>query len=99
VIFFACFVTACASLEEYYVPVVPNYDHLLGRKFEETFSRPGILGFKPIKKSDDITELQDTRPDGCTTAFGVRESDRVITYWRVTPSPEQCKVLRKSHNP
>ena len=89
--------TSCSN-DVYRPNVTPNYDDLVGKKFSEEISRVGQLGFKQVSETNEIREVADKRSDGCTTVFGVRKSDGIIAYWRVTPSPEECKVRSKALN-
>lgn len=87
----------CAS--EYYWPTeVPNYDHLVGKKFTDVISQVAQRGFKKTMDAPDHEEVEDKRSDGCSTVFGIRKPDGIITYWLVLPSPSVCKVARKAFN-
>jgi hypothetical protein len=89
--------SACAN-DEYFLSEVPNYDDLVGKKFTEVIHPVAQLGFKKLNETNESEELEDKRPDGCSTVFEVRKADGVITHWRVTPSPSACKVRRKPFN-
>jgi hypothetical protein len=89
----ATLLAGCAS--NYEVDRVPNYDHLIGTQFSKL---PSARGFTQVSDSAGVRELEDRRSDGCTTVFGVRRADDVITHWRVIPSPEQCLVRREALN-
>lgn len=91
------FLGACASAD-YWLTEIPNYDYLVGRKFTEAISPVAQRGFKKTLDASDHEEVEDKRPDGCSTIFGIRKADGVITYWRVLPSPSACKVARKALN-
>jgi hypothetical protein len=88
---------ACAS-DDYRLTEIPNYDHLVGKKYIEVIPYAAQLGFKKTLDAPDHEEVEDKRPDGCSTIFGIRKADGVITYWRVLPSPNACKVARKALN-
>ena len=90
-------VAACAG-DQYALAHTPNYDHLIGKRFSEAIPPPGNTGFKRVSESAEVEEVADRRPDGCTTTFGVRKADGTIAYWRVAPSPEQCKVRHEPLN-
>lgn len=88
--------TLCACANE---PMeIPNYDRLIGKKFTDVIQPVARLGFRTIGETSEFEELENKRSDGCSTIFGVRKSDGVIAYWRISPSPEACKVTRKPVN-
>jgi hypothetical protein len=82
-------IVACANP---YRLEVPNYDHLIGKKWVEIGQPQSRLAFKRIRELEGYEELEANRPDGCAVLFGVRKIDGVVSYWRVTPSPQSCKV-------
>lgn len=97
VVIFSLLVGACAS-EDYWPTEVPNYDHLVGKKYVEVISPVAQRGFKKTQENSEYEEVEDKRPDGCSTIFGVRKADGVIAYWRVLANSDACKVSRKAFN-
>lgn len=88
---------ACTN-DEYFLSEVPNYDDFVGKKFKEVIQPVAQLGYRKLSETNELEELEDKRPEGCSTVFEVRKADGVITRWRVTPSPSACKVRRKPFN-
>ena len=91
---FAVFVLSSCAYNPYGLTEVPNLDHFIGKKFSEVIQPIDQLGFKKTREIAEFEELENKRPDGCVTIFGVRKKDGVIGYWRITPSPTECKVRR-----
>ena len=72
---------SCAN-DAYLLTEFPNYDHLIGKRFSEVISLVGQRGFRRIGETNEYEDLEERRPDGCATVFGIRKKDGVIAYWR-----------------
>jgi len=88
---------ACAS-QDYVLSEISNYDSFVGKRFTEIIEPVAQLGFKKINETVESEELENRRPDGCSTIFTILKTDGVITSWRVNPSPSTCKVRKKPLN-
>ena len=90
-----CILAGCTMFQS--APyVVPNYDDMVGQKFELVI--PHNVFYTVRDEQPGTRSVQLGRPDGCVTIFTVRKQDSVITAWKILPSPEACKVTSRPHN-
>jgi hypothetical protein len=75
----------------------PNYDHLIGKGFEQSIYM-GRKVYKVIGSTDMVEELENRRSDGCVLVFGVGRRDDAILYWRVDSDSGTCRVRSKAIN-
>ncbi len=83
---------ACGS-----VSTVPNDEELVGLRFEDAV-RVGRASFEVVPISANLSEYRRQRSDGCTFNYGVESDTDIIKYWRIDPSPEECRVLKRPIN-
>lgn len=84
--------SACGSVSE-----VPDFDNLIGMHFEDAM-QGGATWFEAKSISENLIEYSWSRQDECIFIYGVEKETQIIRYWRVEPSPEQCRVLKHPIN-
>lgn len=90
------FASGCMSASSD-VMELPNYNHLIGKKFSESIFK-GRQVYKVVRETSLVEELENRRSDGCILVYGVRKKDDIIEYWRVDSGAGTCKVGKTSLN-
>jgi hypothetical protein len=95
-ILFSMLLVSCVNPEDFRKIHKPDYDHLIGLKFEVALPRLSRMGFKSVREIGEIEELENRRSDGCIMVFGVRKVDNIIQYWRDDSKDTECLYVKKS---
>jgi hypothetical protein len=87
----------CVNLDDYAVIHPPQYDHLIGKKFDDVIYLGRKKGlYQVVREASGIEELTSPGRKDCILIFGVNKVDDVIKYWRVDSAPGSCLERKKS---